>query len=278
MLIGNGQLYNKIPLTLLGDRWGSFVRDERIHSMDTSDGFTKLNAIPNGYYAPHAIMMPRSAGRISSNFKINGSGGVSSGTMQSGYNISAPNVSGTGGIDQAQTFIGLIVSILASISGSGGVSSATTKALATMLATITGSGGITATAKGLADLVASLTGSGDLDANNTALMDIAAEIRGYGEMTPEGISDAVWKYMIGSSEAQALLAAAGAAGDPLLGSVEGALTLRDVQRIMLAALAGTSERVGNSITFTSPVDNVTVRISGSFDADNNRTGVVIDGD
>lgn len=64
----------------------------------------------------------------------------------------------------------------------------------------------------------------------------------------------------------------------LLGSVEGALTLRDVQRILLAALAGTSERTGSSITFTSPVDGSTVRITGSFDAENNRTGVILDGD
>ena len=69
-----------------------------------------------------------------------------------------------------------------------------------------------------------------------------------------------------------------AAADPLLGSVEGGLTLRAALRILLAGMAGSSERAGNTITFTSPVDGSTVRITGSFDAENNRTGVILDGD
>ena len=68
------------------------------------------------------------------------------------------------------------------------------------------------------------------------------------------------------------------ASDPLLGSVEGSLTLRGALRILLAGMAGTSEHMGSTVTFASPVDRNTVRITGSFDAENNRTGVILDGD
>lgn len=60
--------------------------------------------------------------------------------------------------------------------------------------------------------------------------------------------------------------------------LEGGFSAEALQRILLAALAGTSERTGNTITFTSPVDGSTIRITGSFDAQNNRTGVILDGD
>ena len=58
--------------------------------------------------------------------------------------------------------------------------------------------------------------------------------------------------------------------------IEAGLSADDLLRIALAALAGTSQKVGNTITFKG-VDGVTDRITGSFDADNNRTGAVLDG-
>ena len=103
----------------------------------------------------------------------------------------------------------------------------------------------------------------------------------FTELSPEGLANAVWASLATANNDPGsmgeLLNSAGAAADPLLGVVEGTLTLRDFQRIILAALAGTSERTGSTITFTSPVDGATVRISGSFDAENNRTGVILDG-
>ena len=43
-----------------------------------------------------------------------------------------------------------------------------------------------------------------------------------------------------------------------------------------AALAGTTEKAGSTITFKG-LDGTTDRIVGSFDAENNRTGAVLDG-
>lgn len=248
MLLGNGQQYHRIPLTLLGDRWTCFARDERMHLMDNSEGFTKLNSIPDGYYAPHAIMMPLTAGRLSTKEKVTGSGTVSSATMQSGYNIGA-GISGSGTIPGCD--IGLIVSIAAAITGSGTISSATVEALASMVAALTGSGSVTATAAGLADLTAALTGAGIVVANNTALMDIEATIVGYGALTPEGLRDAVWSQIVeaGFSAEQILrLLAAHAAGAAT--GLEGA-------DMRYKGLDGTTTRIdGNYVAGTRTIDSL----------------------
>ena len=59
-------------------------------------------------------------------------------------------------------------------------------------------------------------------------------------------------------------------------TVESGLTFEEVTRIIAAALAGTTEKAGSTITFKG-LDGTTDRIVGSFDAENNRTGAVLDG-
>ncbi len=58
--------------------------------------------------------------------------------------------------------------------------------------------------------------------------------------------------------------------------IEAGKTFAEVTRITAAALAGTSNKAGNTITFKG-LDGTTDRIVGSFDAENNRTGAVLDG-
>jgi len=126
---------------------------------------------------------------LSARNTITGTGDASA-TGQSGYNI-AGTITGEGDIPNTVS-IGLIVSIAAALTASGGISSAATQALASLVAELTGSSSIDATAAGLADLGAALSGAGIVTANNTALMSIAATIRGYSDLTPEGIRDNVW--------------------------------------------------------------------------------------
>lgn len=172
----------------------------------------------------------------------------------------------------------LAVAMFAAMTGQGSFSATITGYL-NMSADLSGQGDLDAAMNGIASMAVDLLGQGDLEATVAAFGNMAIDVVVTGTgLTTGNVGGAVWSYLIGSSEAQDLLAAAGAAGDPLLGSVEGTLTLRDVQRIMLAALAGTTETTGNTITFTSPVDGTTIRITGSFDENNNRTGVIIDGD
>ena len=59
-------------------------------------------------------------------------------------------------------------------------------------------------------------------------------------------------------------------------AIENGHTSEQMIRIMFAALAGTSEQAGSTIIFKS-ADGATSRIIGSFDAANNRVGVILDG-
>lgn len=59
-------------------------------------------------------------------------------------------------------------------------------------------------------------------------------------------------------------------------TVESGMAFEEVTRIIVAALAGTTEKAGSTITFKG-IDGTTDRIVGSFDAENNRTGAVLDG-
>lgn len=211
MLIGNGMLIDKVPLTRLGMHWNCQLQPGALPACTSTENFGANQALPDGYYQPHGWMLPRKAGNLRAG-TITGSGDASA-TAQSGYNIDA-DMTGSGGITNAP--LGLIVSIAAALIGSGTISNAAANALASMVASITGSGNVTATARGLASLAAALTGSGNVNANNTALMSIAASIRGYGDLTPEGIRDSVWNAVLANYQttgtAGKTLSAAGAGG------------------------------------------------------------------
>ena len=199
MLIGNGRLTHKVPLTLLGRDWNAQTQEGAWVGYTWADSFGANAALPDGYYTPHGWMLPRKGGTLRAGL-VTASGGASA-DGQSGYNIEAV-LTGAGG---ASGPLGLIVVIAAALTASGGVSSATTQALASMVATLTGSSSVSATAQGLADLGASLLGSGGAVGSNTALMQLAATIRGYGELTPEGIRDTIWGHQIDGFSADDLL-------------------------------------------------------------------------
>ena len=258
---------------------GNFSQTGRIRNITAGEGITsELVGIPSGYRHPAAWMMPQKPGLLAARNTAIGSGGVSSATMQSGYNIAA-GISGAGGIPGCD--IGLIVSIAAVLTASGDISSADATALATMVATITGSGDIAAAAAGLADLGAALTGAGVVVAGNTALMDIAATIRGYGDLTPEGLRDAVWTAVLANypdtGTAGLALTNAGAGGNPWSAIIESGLTAEEILRIVAAALAGKVSGAGSGTETFVGLDGTTNRIVSTVDASGNRSSVVVDG-
>ena len=109
MLLGNGMQYNKIPLTLLGDRWQGFVRDERVLASTNDEGFTKLNALPNGYPPGRALIPPRKAGYARSNPRTE-FGATAAGYMYGGVTTTGDS---TFGIDTNTPDGQLIASVLA---------------------------------------------------------------------------------------------------------------------------------------------------------------------
>ena len=241
----------------------------------TQLNFGTLSAIPQGNRHPSAWLMPQKAGGMSSHNRCD-------------VTVSAAGEGSLGRNMEASATITIDASAIGGLIA-GGVGSATISITASgaIVATIGTTGSATITLDATADLGA----LGWLDGDAGITIDGTLTSYAIGHMvgttaesglTPTGIANAVWSAIAAQNSAAGsmgeLLNSAGAAADPLLGVVEGTLTLRDFQRIILAALAGTSERTGNTITFTSPVDGTTVRISGSFDAENNRTGVILDAD
>jgi len=317
MLLGNYSVYNRLPLKFLGGSTASpevnhapnFRRGGRLRNRQLQDQTTAaypLWAVPSSYYPPYTWMMPNKIGELASRFNITGSGGVTA-TAQSGYNIEAA-LTGAGDIPNSVS-IGLIVSIAAAISASGGITSAATEALASMVAALTGSSSVAATAAGLADLGAVLTGAGVVVAGNTALMDIEANIRGYGELTPEGLRDAVWSAILtnypDAGTAGNTLALAGSGGvdyDTLATAVwtrtqrtlsadgnadvasaiaayaiESGWTTETLLRVFAAVLAGKVSGAGTGTETFRGINDDKDRVVATVDSNGNRTAITLDG-
>lgn len=237
-------------MTLLGGGWNHFQNDSGALNQANIEAFSKLSAYPDGYYPPHSMIIARSAGRLRSNFTIEGSGTVTA-PLQSGRNIEATtDVTGTGGVTDAE--IGQLILIAAALAGSGGFTSASLQALASLTASVAASGGVSSAAlSGLLRMASSVSGSGTVTANNTFLASLVANLRGYGDLTPEGIRDAVWAAILesgfSSSDILRLIAAA----------TQGSATGLEDGSPVFKGLDGTTNRI--VATYVSGTRTVTSR-------------------
>ena len=90
----------------------------------------------------------------------------------------------------------------------------------------------------------------------------------FTELSPQNLAAAVWSSLgadyTDTGTMGELLNSAGAAGNPLLGIVEGTLTLRDVMRLLLAVNAGDASGLeGNTMSFRSQ-DGTIIRVQASY--------------
>lgn len=194
MLIGNGRLTDKLPMSFLGRDWNAQMQPGALVASTQTENFGALAAMPDGYYTPQCWMLPRKAGSLSSRNVIEGNGSV----VANGLSVldAIATLLGVGDIEAAG---GLIVNLLATISGSGTISTASMQAFLNLLATITGSGGVTAsTLTGLGDLIAQIQSEGTITSTATGQGNLGATIRGYGDLTPEGLRDAIWSTLAAS--------------------------------------------------------------------------------
>lgn len=243
---------------------------------------SRLASLPSASKHPYSWVMANTAGAIKS-------------FMRSRVEIAA---SASGELGKPATASGSIT--ITGTVAAGLIVSATGTATiaidgtAAIVATILGTGQATVTITGAAALgaEASLTGTA------TLTIDGHSEIMGVGYMTgttadttaltPENLAVAVWSALAaanneaGTMGAKLNSAASGGVDYGALAAavhgytVESGLTFEEVTRIIAAALAGTTEKAGSTITFKG-LDGTTDRIVGSFDAENNRTGAVLDG-
>jgi hypothetical protein len=286
MLIGNYSVLQKGPggfiagstTSVEGQVRSNFSKSGSYRNrfyVDQTTVALSLYAIPTGSYPDIAWVLPQISGQIASTQPIQGAGSATV-TLAGGLNADA-SLTGAGDITSA--IAQLIISMVANLAGDGTVSTADLRGFLQAVANLSGSGDLTATAAALAWMQAATDGSGTItNATPYAQGNLSADILSYGSLTPEGIRDAVWNalsanYGTAGSMGQ-LLASAGAAGDPLLGVVEGALTLKDVLRILLAVQAGDASGLeGAEMSFKS-LDGLKNRVVASYSAGERNVGTL----
>jgi hypothetical protein len=247
-LLGNYSVYHKLPdkfltgTTLYGDR-ANFNKPGMMRSMGAGSGNDwTLAAIPKGFGAGGAWMLPKTAGAMTSRrmarIVIDGTGSVREGSIIVGTGLLTINGSGDGELITWSYIIGSSTITISAYGTGGTLISATGSAIIT----IDGLGAIKAILGAIGSSVITIsalmnTGAapgwiagdglltiiGDGDPIGIGWMEgTTAE----GGLTPAGIANAVWNAIAASLNATGTMGekmnAAGAAGDPWLTTLPGA--------------------------------------------------------
>jgi hypothetical protein len=194
-LIGNYSVFNKATGRALGGVGESHTRSNwgRTSSLrGCSTHFGSRVALPNGYLPPYSYLLPIKPGGMGSNTLVAGSGQVS-GNLAGGLNAVA-TLNGSGTISSA--LAQLVVSAIATLTGVGTINAAPLIGVVNAGATLTGSGDLTANLKAIAHAVTTLTGAGSLSVTPRATGSMGATIQAGGELlTSASIATAVWETL-----------------------------------------------------------------------------------
>lgn len=280
---------------------GNFNSTNTIRNITAGEGITDDTVgLPSGARHPVAWMMPQKAGALASRNIISGTGSAGGTALM--VRLAEAGLTGSGDLTATGS---LIVQLIAAINGTGEVSDADLKAFLQLAADLSGDGDVSAaTLTGIGAAIAALTGSGT--ASGSTLTGVGAcsadlTVTGTG-LSTANVGQAVWEYLIGGTEAQDMLAAAGSAGDPWITALPGAyapgtaghtlgnllasigdrliengLSQDEVTRIMLAALAGKRQGLGTSTEQYLSQDEGTVRIQFTPSDSSGNGDTVVDG-
>jgi hypothetical protein len=194
-LILNKIKYGEGPLkTLSGVTNGCtnmFRRDHgALRGRFGAEGWSDLSGTPDGYRHPGAWVLPTTAGSLRSYGLISGTGSLSA-TVDAGVNIAAA-LAGTGAISSAAA--GLIVSMVAALTGSGDLTASLIAALF-LTADLEGEGTLTADVTAIANAAADLFGEGACSAISYAIGHLEADITPFTTLSPENLASAVWNAL-----------------------------------------------------------------------------------
>ena len=226
---------------------------------------TELAGIPAGHYPPSSWNMPYQAGQLSA-FTYTGA------TFTAGPLNVAAGVNAAG--DATFTFtvgpsqLELVVSAVGSTSitfSLTGNAAAVLNALGAISFQFTvGPSTLGAESGIFGSTIVTFTGT----ATPRAIGNMEGAVTPFTELSPQNLAAAVWSSLgadyTDTGTMGELLNSAGAAGNPLLGIVEGTLTLRDVMRLLLAVNAGDAAGLeGNTMSFRSQ-DGTIIRVQASY--------------
>lgn len=260
----NTSLLGQLPLRLRGGAPGTFrALWARGDLRNQSLGFGRLAGVPDGTTHPVSWLMPLQAGRIS------GRTGDIAFTADASGTLGLP---ASGSTSITFTVPSADLQLVVSASGSTSITFSTSADLAGALAAV-GSTSISFTVPN-ATLGAIINAEGSapitwsLSATPRAIGVLSGDITPFTELSPQSLADAVWSALANAYTASGtmgeLLNSAGSAADPLLGTVEGTLTLRDVQRILLAVAAGNATGLEGSTMVFKSQDGTTDRVAATY--------------
>ena len=183
-LLGNYSIILKNPATFIGGTQVSNVRSafnasgqlkQRFYP-ETIDGLPLTTALPEGYLAPNAWLLPYDIGAMTIS-NLNGAGGISG--------------SGVSGLSGEVTMIGEGV-----FEASGGL-------LAGLVLSISGSGNLTAIGGGLLEAIATMAGEGLLSGALGAEAGLTVVMDGVGTLSasPSGTGEMILEIFVNESQA-----------------------------------------------------------------------------
>lgn len=190
-------------------------------------------ANPVGHTLPRCWNGPIKLGEMS--MRTGGTGDLTAALVSS--RTMSIDMTGSGDLTAAA---GLVISMAIAMSGSGSLSAAISGYM-NMSCDLSGTGDLDADLRGIASMAVDMLGAGDLEATIAAYgnMSIDIVVTGTG-LTTANVGDAIWRYLIGGTEAQSLLSTAGSGGvdyDTLWASMPTALKESLAAYVLAAAQA-----------------------------------------
>lgn len=265
----NTTLLAQLPLRQIGGSPGTFRamwrRGDRMNQSVGQGITSKLAGVPSGHLAPSSWVLPYKPGAMSAFTSCVVT--VTPGTLNlaAGINIDGNSTfTFTVGPSDGQLVVSAVgstsinFSTAANLAGALSAQGAASFSFTVNNATL----GAIINAEGSAPITWSLS------ATPRATGNLSGDITPFTELSPQSLADAVWSALANAYTASGtmgeLLNSAGSAADPLLGTVEGTLTLRDVQRILLAVAAGNATGLEGSTMVFKSQDGATDRVAATY--------------
>lgn len=226
---------------------------------------SKLAGIPSGHLAPSSWTLPYKPGAMSSftNLVVTltpGTLNLAAGRNISGDTTVTVTVNPAAGqlivsaVGSTSITFNLAANLAGALSASGSTSFSFTVNNATLGAIV--------------DAVGATLVQFSASATPRATGNLSGDITPFTELSPQNLAAAVWSALSSAYNDPGtmgeLLNSAGTAADPLLGIVEGTLTLRDVMRLLLAVNAGDATGLEGSTMVFRSVDGATIRVQASY--------------
>lgn len=259
----------QLPLRHVGGSPGTFRamwgRGDRLNQSVGQGITSQLAGVPSGHLAPSAWVLPYKPGAMSSFTQCVVTLTPGALNMAAGVNLDGNSTFAfTVGPSDGQLVASAIGSTSITFSAAANLAGALSAQGAASFSVTVGN----ATLGAIVDAQGNAPIAWSLSATPRATGSLSGDITPFTELSPQSLADAVWSAVANAYTASgsmgALLNSAGAAADPLLGTVEGTLTLRDVMRVLLAVNAGDATGLESGTMVFKSQDGTKDRVEATY--------------